>query len=804
MFCRMKLNTIMALCLTMISCAVHAQFHVVDNGAPCQICIGTTADAGVVRAANSLADDVKTMCGTRPEIVSNINDGKAQIVIGLFSDPLVAPYVDAAALRDSTEKHVISAETKRLVIAGADKRGTIYGIYHLTEMIGVSPWKWWADVDIIPNLDVTVSKGNYTEGVPSVRYRGIFVGNEWPSLGTWAAEKFGGFNSKFYERLFELVLRLRGNLVWPAMERSSFFTDDSLNVKLANEMGIVIGTTDLEPMNISREEWNKIAAVDWNFQNNRKQISDAWTKSIERTKNVETLTTIGTRNDAELSLAGNANADLLRKIILEQRKVIKKVTGKKEDEVPQVWALRDALQPYYGKGLNLPDDITILLSDDNWGNLTRLPSAAERNRKGGFGIYYHFDYVGTPRNYKWLNVTQIERVWEQMQRAYKAGVNKIWIANVGDIKPNEYPVDFFLRLAWRPEKFAADNLHDFTVNFCRQQFGNAVAEQTASLLERYTKYNSRRTPEMLSDSVFTANYGEWDRVLNDYRSLELEAQRLLYTLPEERRVAFDQLVLFPISAACNLYEMYYAVMRNGWSLSFNRGNANDWAEKVEQYYDRDTELTHHFHELRNGKWNHMMDQTHIGYYYWQQPDEQSMPNVGCVMEDEQQGLQKYFIEDNGYISIDMENYSNKSGEWITVPNLGRTSSALIYPKLTDTTYVEYTIDSEIVGLVRAHVYCSPILEKLQGGVRFAISIDGGEETIVDLQDGMNAAKISKWQSERIIISDINLKLVLMGRHTVRFRPLSEGIVFQHVDFDFGGLLPTYLGAPTSKTSYITK
>lgn len=799
----MKLNTMLVLCVcTMISIVAQAQFHVVENGKPCEICISPVPDAGVKRAVEALAGDVQAMCGTRPQIVTQLSNDVPQIVVGIYTEDLLKPLAKASALRDSTEKHIIDVTAKRIVIAGADKRGAIYGVYHLAEMIGVSPWAWWADVDIIRSQDVAVNEGSYTEGVPSVKYRGIFLNDEWPSLGSWANEKMGGFNSKFYERVFELLLRLRANFIWPAMWGSAFFDDDPLNGPLANEMGIIVGTSHHEPMNLAQQDWKRRGSGEWNYQTNKKSLTDFWTSGIERAKNFETVTTVGMRGDGDMPMTGQANADLLQKIINDQRKIIKSVTGKNPADVPQVWALYKEVQDYYDKGMRVPDDITILLSDDNWGNLRRLPSAKERNRKGGFGMYYHFDYVGGPRNYKWLNVTQIERVWEQMELAYQNGVNRIWIANVGDLKPMEYPIDFFLRMAWRPESFTPDNLHTYTVNFCRQQFGEEAAETAASLLERYTKYNSRRTPEMLSDSVYSANYGEWDRVLNEYRTLELEAQRIMYTLPEERRVAFDELVLFPISAVCNLYEMYYAVMRNGWSLSYNRGNANDWADKVEKYYDRDSQLTQHYHELRGGKWNHMMDQTHIGYYYWQQPDQQSMPNVGCVMDDDEDLGSKYFVEDNGYISIDMENYSVKRGNWSVVPNLGRTSSAMIYSDLSDTTYLEYAIESEIVGLVRAHVYCSPNLDPKSTGVRFAVCIDGGEETIVDLlEGGMNDMKLYKWQGERIVVSNINLKLVLMGRHNVRIRPLTEGIVFQHVDFDFGGLLPTYLGAPPTKILY---
>ncbi|MDP2038478.1 MAG: glycosyl hydrolase 115 family protein, partial [Ignavibacteria bacterium] len=297
--------------------------------------------------------------------------------------------------------------------------------------------------------------------------------------------------------------------------------------------------------------------------------------------------------------------------------------------VPQVWAWYKEVQEYYDKGMRVPDDVTILLCDDNWGNLRKLPKLTEAPRKGGYGIYYHFDYVGGPRNYKWNNTNQIERVWDQMHLAYEYGAKQIWVVNVGDLKPMEFPISFFLDYAWNPEKISADDLPKYYKNWSAQQFGTKYAEEISELISLYTKYNSRKKPEMLSPETYSlVNYHEAETVVNDYNKLAEKANKVYNELPQEYKDAFYQLVYYPVVSCANLNEMYYAAGLNFLYAKQGRVLTDSLAERVKSLFKEDAELSNYHNKvMAGGKWNHMMDQTHIGYTYWQQPDSNYIPTV---------------------------------------------------------------------------------------------------------------------------------------------------------------------------------
>lgn len=809
------------------------QFDVIKGGKPVELCVSAGADKGVLRAVNSLAADIEAICGSRPAIVNEISASAPQVVIGQVDDEMIRQTgVNPVLLRDSAEKHLIVVSPERLTVAGADKRGVIYGIYTLSERLGVSPWAWWADVPVAHRADVALPAGTSTQGCPKVKYRGIFINDEWPSFGWWCASKFGGVNSKAYEKVFELLLRLKANFLWPAMWASAFYDDDPANGPLANEMGIIMGTSHHEPMALAQQDWKRRGTGPWNYKTNADGLEKFWRTGIERCKNWETVVTVGMRGDGDEPMGASTEIDLLTKIVKRQRKIIADVTGQKASKTPQVWALYKEVLDYYEKGMKVPDDVTLLLCDDNWGNVRRLPDIGSKPRKGGYGMYYHVDYVGDPRNYKWLNVSQVERIWEQMELCYEHGVRQLWILNVGDLKPMEYPIQFFLDLAWNPEAMGAADIRQHTVNFCKTQFGPDHAEEIADMIARYTKYNSRRTPEMLDDQTFSLdNYDEWQRVRDDYRELEDEALRLAYLMPREMDDAFDELVLFPIAACANLYDMYYSVARNKQLAAQADPQANAWADRVKALYERDSLLTRHYnHDIAGGKWNHMMDQTHIGYTYWQQPEAQVMPAVAYVKADEQSKAgTMLFIEGDGYVSIDAERPSRQSGDWTLVPNLGRTGSALTARTVTPATWLEYDVEFASSGTPKLQVVLSPTLNYGGTGHKLAVSIDGGEEKVIDvhgieggwdsegqknlrLNAGMGEGWVPingsldentwrKWVGENAIIVGQKLDEVKAGKHTIRIRPADPAMVFQKVMIDMGGLKPSYLGAPPTPVTF---
>ena len=517
-------------------------FPLITKGAPCSIVMDTAEDEGVKMAISNLQQDIRQVCNNQPALLNNI-PAKRCVIIGNYHSAIIqkliaAGKIDKEQLINKNEKFLLQVIAKpadgvdeALVIAGSDKRGTIYGIYELSKQMGVSPWYWWADVPVIQQENVYIKPGIYTDGEPKVEYRGIFINDEWPSFGNWAKAKFGGINSKVYKHVFELVLRLKGNFVWPAMWGSAFYDDDPQNGQLANTMGIVMGTSHHEPMALAQQDWKRRGKGEWDYNHNAQNLRDFWTYGIERAKNWESVITVGMRGDGDEPMSEGANISLLENIVKDQRKIIEKVTGKKAKETPQVWALYKEVQEYYDKGMRVPDDITLLLCDDNWGNVRKLPNLNEKPRSGGYGMYYHFDYVGAPRNSKWININPIPRIWEQMNLTYEYGVRKLWIVNVGDLKPMEYPITFFLDMAWNPEKFNAQNLQQHTENFCAQLFGSQYAKEAARILSLYAKYNRRVTPETLNAKTYSFNYGEWERVVDEYNALALDAHNLGFLLP---------------------------------------------------------------------------------------------------------------------------------------------------------------------------------------------------------------------------------------------------------------------------------
>jgi len=419
---------------------------------------------GAIRAIVDLQNDINSVTGIKPALLTNDVVQEYEIVIGtlgnskLIDNLAKSGKLDSKDLKGKWESFVITtiddskkAGRKTLVIAGSDKRGTIYGIYELSRQLGVSPWYWWGDVPAKKRETAYVLPGRYASGEPKVKYRGIFINDEAPCFSGWAKEKFGGPNSKLYSHMFELLLRLRANYLWPAMWGNTFNEDDPESPRIADEYGIVMGTSHHEPMMRAQKEWGnhrkEYGNGEWNYKTNKAGLQKFWEDGLERNKNYENIVTMGMRGDGDLPMqdlgSAEANFKELERIMEDQRAIIKKVTRKPINQTPQVWALYSEVLEYFDQGMKVPDDMTILLCDDNWGNVRRLPELGANKHPGGYGIYYHVDLHGAPRAYQWLNMTQIPHMWEQLQLTYSYGVDKIWILNVGDLKPNEYPMDFF-------------------------------------------------------------------------------------------------------------------------------------------------------------------------------------------------------------------------------------------------------------------------------------------------------------------------------------------------------------------------
>ncbi len=619
-------------------------FPLISNNNIPSIIVSANEWPGALRAARNLQIDLEKISGISPKFFTDQSSEMA-IIIGTIGhsniiDELIRnnkiSVSGVAGNWESTLIQVVKNPMKgvdsALVIAGSDKRGTIYGIYELSSQIGVSPWYYWADIPVQKSNSLFAIGGRHVIASPAVKYRGIFLNDEAPALSGWSKKEFGGFNHRFYEKVFELILRLKGNYLWPAMWGNAFNDDDKLNPILADEYGVVMGTSHHEPMVRSQTEWKRFGKGQWNYENNKAGLTDFWQKGIENMGNNESIVTIGMRGDGDEPMTQGTATALLEKIVKDQRETIEKVTKKPASQTPQLWALYKEVQDYYDNGMRVPDDVTLLLCDDNWGNIRKLPKIGEIPRTGGYGIYYHFDYVGGPRNYKWLNTNPIQKIWEQMNLAYEYNANQIWIVNVGDLKPMEFPIEFFLDYAWAPDAIPAEKLTSYTINWASKQFGNENAVAIADIINTYLKYSGRIKPELLDANTYSlVNYNEFESVTADFKKLNQQANSLYQQIPAQQKDAFYQLASHPVEAMSNLYELYFTLAKNQLYAKQGRMSTNALAAKVDSLFNKDAEITNYYNKvMANGKWDHMMDQTHIGYTLWQQPEANILPKTSII------------------------------------------------------------------------------------------------------------------------------------------------------------------------------
>ncbi|WP_111445228.1 glycosyl hydrolase 115 family protein [Breznakibacter xylanolyticus] len=784
---------------------------------------------GVIRAVNDLQEDIFKVTGLKPAVFQNKAPGAKQVIIAgtIGKSPLIdglvaKKLIDAKALKGKWEKFIITTIANpmpgvesALVIAGSGKRGTIYGIYDLSEQMGVSPWYWWADVPVAKKENVFVMPGIYTKGEPAVKYRGIFINDEAPCLTGWVKHTYGTDygDHRFYSRVFELILRLRGNYLWPAMWNWSFYADDAMNGKVADEMGVIIGTSHHEPMARNHQEWTRKRKEHgaWNYATNQKVIDQFFRDGIERMKSTEDIVTIGMRGDGDEAMSDETDVQLLERVVKNQRQIIADVTKKPANKTTQIWALYKEVLDYYDAGMRVPDDVIMLLCDDNWGNVRRLPNEKERQHPGGWGMYYHVDYVGAPRNTKWLNVTPIQHMWEQLQLTYDYGVDKLWVLNVGDIKPMEYPITLFMDMAWEPKRYTVNNLLDHPRKFCAQQFGDDQADEAMRILNLYSKYNGRVTAEMLDKDTYNLETGEWKMVSDEYLKLEAEALRQYLSLKPECRDAYKQLILFPVQAMANLYEMYYSQAMNHKLFAEKNPQANLWADNVERTFRRDAELEYDYNNVMSGgKWKNMMIQKKIGYTSWNDnfPANQ-LPQI-YRMENPESAVGNYvFTPANGYVSMEAEHYFSKKdaakAQWTVIPYLGRTLSGVAvmpYSQPVDGASISYKMQLPAdVRQVKVHVVVKSTLAfKNLDGHRYSVGFDGGSAQVVNFNNNLNEKPENIYSifyptvARRVIEKTVQLDVPASadGMQVLTLSPLDPGVVFEKIVVDFGGFKKSYL------------
>jgi hypothetical protein len=763
----------------------------IQGGRPASVYVDPTADPAVKHAAEALRGDLGRVGGGEAAKLSDLSTahGPTVIVGVLGASPVIDALVKSGKLKveglagqwEGFQQVVLDQPTagvaRALIIVGADRRGAVFGAYDLSERIGVSPWAWWADVPVARKSDLFLTAGLRADH-PRVKYRGFFINDEDPAFSGWAKAKFGGINADLYAHVFDLTLRLKGNYLWPAMWGKAFNDDDPRNKVLADEMGVVMGSSHHEPMTRAQAEWRRNVGKGvpgqgerggrWDYEANGDNLRAFWRGGIERMMSkgdgtpYESLVTVGMRGDGDEPMAEGAATQLLEQVVADQRQIIAEVTGKPPEKTPQVWALYKEVQDYYDHGMRVPDDVSLLFSDDNWGQVRRLPLASALgghdplDRAGGYGVYYHFDYVGGPRNYKWINTNQVAKTWQQMDLAYERGARSLWIVNVGDIKPLEYPLDFFMRMAWNPEAMTPRALESYPRTWASQTFGAELGPEIGEVMATYGTYASRRKPELIDQDTFplgegvgpVLDGGAFGGMVEDWRAVVGKVEAIKARLRPDQQEAYFQLVEYPVLAFSNLYEMYYATAWNRRLASKNDARANYFAGLVEADFERDADLTAQYHARNGGKWAGMMNQVHMSYVIWNDPSQQTMPSVMRVSADTPPDRLKSEIRfapskrsNPKRVEVDAAKFDRAVGgkglTWTVLSDLGQGEAVVALPQgrpstaTGDGVRLEYRVSVPRPGPLRIELRLAPTLDTTGGqGMRIGISIDDGPIQVV--------------------------------------------------------------------------
>ena len=834
---------------------------------------------GIRIAAEAFAGDVELVSGKKPELVEAADKitGPVIVVGTMKQNSLIAKAAEAGVLNLSEidgkwECYITKLADNVLYIAGSDKRGCIYGIYRLSELIGVSPWVWFADVapEKKEELKFTAEELDCVSKEPSVKYRGIFINDESPSFTGWVYGKFGGLNDKMYSHVFELILRLKGNYLWPAMWGNIFSEEGSEhphdNIRVADEYGVVMGTSHHEPMCRAGEEWRHLwqqytDKYNWDFAVNREGISKFWEDGIKRNKPYESVITVGMRGEADSELAGSMqyNIDLLKDIILTQKSQLK---AEGLEHAPKMLVVYKEVEKYWNgneecEGLknwkdengNSPlDDVVIMLCEDNFGNVRSLPVTDKlKNRKGGWGMYYHFDYNGAPRGYMWLNVMQLEKTWEQLSETYDCGVRDIWIVNVGDLKPMEMQISYYMDLAYDFEKYGTNGSvtpGDYYLQFVKQQFSHGVSEviraQMAGLLAGYSKLNGICKPEYMRENIYSLeNFGEAKSMLDFALFLMEGAELCKAEIPADLQDAYEQLVYYPVTASANVVALYIYSAYNRYYAEKKDVRTNGFAALVEEAIAKDKELMRHYNEeMSGGKWNKMMSQTHIGYVAWNAenaapPTPVVLEGVNCPFGKDaliEELMEAEFIRPDGYVVLQADSFKENvpvalretvgeqerifAAQFRVIPNYGRSDAAAkVFPitmetgKQFDATgsvanlpYLEYEfeVSEDTEYTIRTYLAPSNNLDGDKVELRYALQADEAEPIVVNaLPKGYIAGDYwePQWCRAVIINAHVNESKVTLaaGTHKLRFYGIDAGVVLQKIVVYRGELPKSYLG-----------
>ena len=546
--------------------------------------------------------------------------------------------LNVSPIRNGWEQYIIQTLdnpdkdiSKALVIAGCDRRGTAYGVFALSEVMGVDPLYWWADVPVKQKNALYVRITRHVSKAPSVKYRGIFINDEGWGIQPWATNTFdkevGNMGPKTYAKVCELILRMKGNMMAPAMHpRTTAFHLIPGNREVADKYGIVMTSAHCEPLLYNNTtEWDNKINGEWNYLTNKKGILKVLDKRTSQTAPFENAYVIAMRGIHDAGLIGvpeDRKAEITEAALQDQRNILSKHIGKPAEEIQQVFVPYKEVLDIYEKGMKLPDDVTIVWPDDNFGYIKKLSDTKEQKRSGASGVYYHISYLGEPHDYLWLNTTPPALIYEEMKKAYDTGANRYWLLNVGDIKPGELGMKFFLDLAWDIDLFNYDNAYKFDADYLSSIFGNKYKDDLQDIMSTYYQLGFQRKPEAMgwgvewnsSDSreriVNTdfsfINYNEAENRMAEYDRIANKSEKILEELPDKYKAAFYELVFYPVKGATLMNKKMLTAQQNRWYALQGRASTELYANKTQSYHDSIDSYTVHYNQMLNGKWSHMM------------------------------------------------------------------------------------------------------------------------------------------------------------------------------------------------------
>ena len=766
----------------------------------------------VLRAINDLRIDIERVTGAGKDGVRN--EG-GQIVVGTYGSKTIEKLIAKGLLKEQDlmgkwESYVITVTNEpepRLVIAGSDKRGTIYGIYEVSQRIGVTPWYWWADVPVRQNPQATIDCDYYASGEPTVRYRGIFINDEDWGLKPWAASNYerelGDIGPKTYARVCELLLRLKANMLAPAMHSctGAFYSHPQSKV-VCDSFGIIITTSHCEPLllnNAASTEWDQLRDGDWNYKTNRETILQKWDDRLSAASKYENIYTTAMRGLHDAGLQGNLPLEervpLITKVINDQRQLLEKHIGRQASEIPQIFVPYKETMDIYENGLQVPDDITLVWVDDNYGYMKRVSNPEEQQRKGRAGVYYHLSYLGAPHDYLWLNTTPPVLMYEELKKAYDCGADRYWLLNVGDIKPMELGIQTFMDMAWNIHAFDFDTVNRYQANLLTRLF--LCNHKVQSLLDTYYRLAWSRKPEFMGwefewdDEAHTGlkpteysfqNYGEAQHRLADYRHISDEAERL-----SDGSAAWFEMVQFPMQAAYQMNRKFLMAQLNHELLAQGRRAEANWAAHQSQIaYDSINTLNRRYNSLLDGKWRGMMALA-PGWcaLYQKMPDVAFSEGAGMTPVD----LLPVDEPLQGCQVLNLTQFASKSDDARLVRGLGYDWLVMQLGSAT------YGFDAVDVDSVDVFFYTVPFWPLYAGTSNcVSVTVDGSQPQTFENK----FKEYDRNWKDQVMRNGAPCRLRFAvdrskRSHTVTFQALDPGQMLQKVIIDWGGLQPSYLG-----------